>query len=466
MPERLKQRQDDAKPRFWDRFRKEGKGNAPQSVRTARPEKAKTESATKKPRGKEAAKSKLLPPSRPKSPVPTQRAAPSRRPIETVLYGVGKAVTHVPEKQGEWLLRIYNKHIYPKLTPEQQKKAKQWEPKIKKAAKVGGWVMTGAEVIIAGVIVKKLYRSVRQRFSKPLTVTTESGLMDKKTQKAAKQAEDALPGWFRDGLSSLQQELDRNLPKELEEKKSVIIQHALHDIGQLAAQGMPSDVSEMMTRVRVEPDKDVRRKLSIEAFFAWNESLEKAHKHPLEMRQIMGLVMTLQSVGFDKLTFLDPSKLSRLRPDSVLSALDAMFPLISGGSIPESVQKAMRVADEFFRTLGPEDGPIPANPEESITEVFRPLIKLFYMHLIGQKKVVGEIHGLPNRDAQMERLGGEFERFSEAYLNKEARGQRDMNPEQLKNARNNINMMGGMLGLFGYPGIEEIGIQLKKNSSE
>ena len=176
------------------------------------------------------------------------------------------------------------------------------------------------------------------------------------------------------------------------------------------------------------------------------------------MPQLIRVGIGLGRVGFDKLALFGRSKLSRLRPDSVLPALDAMFPLISGGGIPESVRKALHVADEFLRTLEPRDGSISDNPDQSPSKLLRPLIQEFYKHLIGRGKVIGEIHSLPDREAQVERLGNEFERFCEAFLNEQARRKQDIAPEQLENARNSMSLMGGILGLFGYPGIGEVGI--------
>ena len=460
MPERLKPRQEETKPRLWDRFRKETKTS--QVTAAKRRESPKKEPSAKKihyPR--EKAKSPTKPALRQQAPVPPEKTA--KRPIERVLYGVGRAVSWWPRKQEKWLYHsVYEKYIYPRLTPKQKKKAKEWEPKIKKAAKAGGWIMTGAEVIIAGVIAKKLYRKVRQRFV-PLSSITEGGALDKKTQKAARHAEDALPGWFRDVLSTLQDEFDRGLPQKLSDKP-LVIQHLLHDIGQLAAQGMPSEVSDKIARIGGIPDQKARNNLAIEALFAWNEWLEKSGRQPLQMPHLAGIIIGFEKIGYDKLALLDPTKLSHLRSDSVLAALDAMFPLVSGSRVPETVRNAIRTAQQFFRTLESKEGQMHSG-EPPAENAFVPLIKEFYMYLVEGKTSIETIDRLPNRDAQIARLDGEFERFLEAFLSEQVRRKRDMTTEQLEKARSNMNMKGGMLGLFGYHGIGEIGIQLKNHPS-
>ena len=137
---------------------------------------------------------------------------PERAEKRSVWFGAAKAVTWLPEKQERLLLDIYKKHIYPKLSFEQQKKAKAWEEPIKQAAKAGGWLMTGGEVFVAAVIVKKGTRWLKaRRVPAPHLVAEEGMTAAGQTLKSPEFAQPALDA-FGDFLSNIANRADSAAP--------------------------------------------------------------------------------------------------------------------------------------------------------------------------------------------------------------------------------------------------------------
>jgi hypothetical protein len=79
---------------------------------------------------------------------------------EKIFFGVGRVTAELAHKQEQGILWVINKHIVPRLSVENQKKAKQNKSRIELWAKRAGIGLTAAEIIgttiASGMLIKKL----------------------------------------------------------------------------------------------------------------------------------------------------------------------------------------------------------------------------------------------------------------------------------------------------------------------
>lgn len=375
-------------------------------------------------------------------------------PVEKVLYGVGKAVTWLPEKQEAWLLSTYEKYIYPRLSADQQKKAKALEPKIKKAAKVGGWIMTGGEVIIAGVIVKTLYDTVKKKMRKPLIAAIGSAPVADATLR---KAEHALPGYLQDVLAEFGASMDASLPQEMTgEQREQVKAMMLHSFSQLVVQGVPQEVEDLLGQLRHAKAEEAMG-LGLKALFAWNKYLEDQGKKPIDSRSVLGLALVFKNIGFKKLAELDTRKLAAIDANKVLPLLETLFAVIPGGvHLAESVRQSLKILDVFLQNPLPEGLPETDDPKE-FRDFIMAVAAPFYQYIHDHAGVVPLVNAFETVEDQHSKLLDVFTEFVETFVPTLGGDE-----EKTKSAKLNMSLGGIILSVLKFPGIGELGIHLKE----
>ena len=413
---------------------------------------------------------------------PTQQP---KRPIDQILVGSWNAIKWLPEKQEKWLFKsVYEKFIYPRLTPEQQKKAKAMEPKIKQYAKVGGWVMTGGEVIVAGVIVKKVYEFIKQKRRKPivnivgdtpqrggvhtrdLVSIASAGDMPSVSsadRKTIQNLEGALPDYLHNLLSRLGAALDKDIDiKDMPAWKIAALKnHILENVGVLVSQGAPPDVIEMLGKMKMAKGKDEIREAGIMAIVHWNAWLRDSGKKPLEMIEMMGVVRAFEASGFDALMNLDVKQLEKIQPNVVLPLLKQMFAITNFA--PEASGVVRSALDVLKKHLnGPFSADTPFTDDRGMLQEMIPAVAApFYQYLHTHGEVIREVNAFSSREDQGSHLRKVFTEFMEEFI-------KQLNPTEEQKGSAQLNMMiaNMFLDTLGYPGLEELGIRLKPKPME
>lgn len=81
-----------------------------------------------------------------------------------IFTGIGRAVQTIPEAQEKWILGMYERHIYPKLTPAEQEIARKLKPSILRGAQIAGWTLFGMEAVVTAVLAKKGFDIVQKKY--------------------------------------------------------------------------------------------------------------------------------------------------------------------------------------------------------------------------------------------------------------------------------------------------------------
>jgi hypothetical protein len=449
--------------------------------------------------------------------IPAKEIPQSKRTIEKVLVGSWNAVKKVPEKQGEWILHQYDKMKFPKVTPEEKKLADKVHVFLKKHQKAVGWGATATEVAVTTLVIVKGYQLLRRRFVRrsPIPAPTpavtdlpETDISpfaaDRHEASAPSEEPSMVPDWFRDtpvadpaathrirdGAASDQihrsdpqsepaaNQVEKQLPKYLREilddfsasveakvsstdGKDARLRNLLkHSWSQLLVQGVPPHVESMLSEMRqMKEPKDIAAK-GMEALIAWNEWLTKEHKHPLDNRQMIGMMVSFNMIGFDKLAALDTKKMSGWKASELLPLVERIFPvLVMEAALPEQVKRAQQVLTGFLNRPLPDDLPFHDNPGQ-LREILIPIATKFYEYLHKDPSVIQSINLLPNWEEQSSGLANIFTKFSEQFTKFDtAKG---MTEGQRDTAKFNILILSFMLDQLKFPGIEELGIRLKE----
>ncbi len=94
-------------------------------------------------------------------------------PRRTVRYGIGKAVSAVPEWHARQFMKLYDRFYYYSLSKEEKAVADRMRPALEKRAKALGWVATGAELAALVFGVTKGFQMLRDRQTLPGAVVPE-----------------------------------------------------------------------------------------------------------------------------------------------------------------------------------------------------------------------------------------------------------------------------------------------------
>lgn len=405
----------------------------------------------------------------------------SKRPIDQILVGSWNAIKWLPEQQEKWLYKsVYEKFIYPRLTPDQQKKAKAMEPKIKQYAKAGGWVMTGGEVIVAGVIVKKVYEFIKQKRRKPIVNivgdTVQSGVIhvqdpasitasgdvvsalqvDRKTIQAL---ERMLPESLHNLLGAMSSALDKDFMNEDLPgwKKAALKNHILQNVGILVSQGAPPNVIEMIGQMKKIRENDEFRKAGRKALVEWNIWLRDSGKKSIEMYELFGIIKAFETAGFETLMNLDMKQITKIQPNIVLPMLEQVFAITSFA--PEAtgvLRTAINALTERLSKPFAKDSPF-AEGQEMVRELVPTVAGPFYEYLHQHVDIIKQLNALDSRDEQNVHMRKVFREFMEVFMK-----ELDLSKEEKGSASMNMIFVNLVLETFGYPGLKNIGVNFKK----
>ena len=85
-------------------------------------------------------------------------------PMHRIFAGIGRSVQTIPEAQEKWILGMYERHIYPKLTPGEQEIARKLKPSIIRGAQIAGWTLFGMEAVVTAITAKKGFDIIQKKY--------------------------------------------------------------------------------------------------------------------------------------------------------------------------------------------------------------------------------------------------------------------------------------------------------------
>lgn len=385
-----------------------------------------------------------------------------KTPVEKVLYGVGKAVTYLPEKQEQFLYKtVYEKYIFPKLSSEHKKQAKAMEPKIKYAAKVGGWIMTGGEVIVAGVIVNKIYAYIKRR-SRPSLVTSLPRVAGApEIQRVAQQAEDGLPPYLRDAMDIYRKALEAAMIGDVDAEESAANkQGALFMIGNLFAHGMPPEIADKIKGMRGLAPEALDEQ-GIDVLMEWYKMVHGGDID--DPRGFMNTIIAFRMAGFQLLTKLEPAKLRVMDTPKVLGQIAIMFGAFEaiGSAISPAVREASEAVTRALAVSQDEDiGKLRRLVGEGI-----PMFTQFVYSLFEKQGIAPRVNGCDDRSAQFKILKEVIDAFIEKQMEAYTSDAQDESDTRF-GPRLSFGLAGLVLQKLGFPGLEKLGIRLLPNREE